>query len=542
MSQVANFAKQSGKFLIRYKFTIICLVYLCIISILATSKTLESGFSKPALANALSFVLIVNLLAKIKNNIISTIITILLSILISFDAYFAFIYKSVVGLGIMASIFETNATEAKEALTIAAPMAIGIFAVTTILLFLSKKELKALNFSAKNTFIILLAYWILFIPGILYRKLSVNQVWMGSFKSHPLTTAQSLISAHFPLIYGDILTVAAYKNEMYQFRKYKTEERHLPDGIVLQDSINTPDKVFLIIGESSYRSHYSLYGYPVKTTPFLDSLANQNTGELKYYDGLAPATFTRDALRIILTFATPADRQPFFKEKNLLDLAHEAGYETIWASNQSRVELDGSYIGLISSGANHTYFPDEPYDDLNLVSYINKIYDAGKKQLFILHLVGSHLTYYTRYDETDKEAVPGDDNNHTVQYDRTIHHTDRVLRNTYNILKRDSSSVLYYFPDHSEIIGVGHGFMYPGTEQFDIPFITINNSRTPVDSIIVKYMDTDTHLINTLTAIYSLSEIMGYSVSASNINNALTNGRYVLHADGNLYLFKEIPR
>lgn len=442
----------------------------------------------------------------------------------------------------MASIFETNVTEAKEALGLAAPMAILTFAITTLLLFLSKKELREVKFSAKKTAILLLIYCLLFIPGILYRKLSVNEVWMGSFKSHPLTTAQSLISAHFPLIYGDILTVAAYKNEMYQFKKYKTEERNLPEGIVLENSSETPDKIFLILGESSYRDHYSLYGYPIKTTPFLDSLANETASDLKYYNGLAPATFTRDALRIILTFATPADKQPFFKEKNLLDLAHDAGYETIWASNQSRVELDGSYIGLISSGANHTYFPDEPYDDLNLVSYINGVYDAGKKQFFILHMVGSHLTYSTRYDESDKKAIPGDDKDHTVQYDRTIHHTDRVLRNAYTIMKQDSSSVLCYFPDHSEIIGVGHGFMHAGTEQFDIPFITINNSRIPVDSIIGKYIDKETHFINTSTAIYSLSEIMGYSVSSGNINNALTNGKYILHADGNVYLYKDIPR
>lgn len=542
MSKITDFAQRSGEFLIRYKYTIICLIYLCVVSALATSKTLDHGFSKPAIANALSFILIINLLAKIKNNAVSAVVTTIFSILISFDAYFAFVYKSIIGLGIMASIFETNSSEAKEALSIAAPVAIVVFAVTTILLFLSKKELREVKFSAKKTLIVLLAYLIIFIPGILYRKLSVNQVWMGSFKSHPLTTAQNLISSHFPIIYGDILTLATYKNEMYQLKKYQTEKRILPEGITLSDTTNIPQKIFLILGESSYRKHYSLYGYPVKTTPFLDSLNNEPEADMKYYNGLAPATFTRDALRIILTFATPADKQPFFTQKSLLDMAHAAGYETIWASNQSRMELDGSYIGLISSNAESTYFPDQPYDDLNLASYANEVYDPDKKQLYILHLVGSHLTYSARYDNIDREAIPGNDKDHTVQYDRTIHHTDRVLRNVYNIMQRDTTSVLCYFPDHSEIIGVGHGFMYPGTEQFDIPVITINNSIIPVDSIIGKYVNSENGLINTNCAIYFLSEIMGYTVSDDNTKKALSDSRYVLHADGNLYRFEDIPR
>lgn len=542
MSQIVRLIKLLGNALIKYKFTIICLIYLCVVSVLATSNTLEQGVSKPSIINALSFVLVINLLAKIKNSTLSTIFTAILSVLISFDAYFAFVYKSIIGMGIMASIFETNTTEAKEALGTAAPMALLVLVATTALLFLSKRELKELNFSTKKTAVILLAYLILFIPGMLYRKLSVNEVWMGSFKSHPLTTAQNIISAHFPIIYGDILTLTAYQNEMYQLRKYRTTERILPDGITLSGTDSIPDKIFIILGESSYRQHYSLYGYEVKTTPFLDSLANEPSADMKYYNGLAPATFTRDALRIILTFSNPSDKQPFFTNKNILDLAHKAGYETIWASNQSRVELDGSYIGLISSEATHAYFPDEPYDDLNLVSYIERIYSKDKKQLFILHLVGSHLTYSTRYDDIDRKAITGDDKNHTVQYDRTIHHTDRVLRNAYHILQKDSSSVLYYFPDHGEIIGVGHGFMYPGLEQFDIPLITINNSYKNIDNIVSKYINKDCGLINTTCAIYFLSETMGYTVSQENIEKTLSDGKQILHADGNIYRYEDIPR
>lgn len=71
----------------------------------------------------------------------------------------------------------------------------------------------------------------------------------------------------------------------------------------------------------------------------------------------------------------------------------------------------------------------------------------------------------------DVESIEGDDV--VVDYNRTIHHTDRVLEALYNTVKDDKSSVIAYFSDHGEIIGKGHGFLDEGTEWFEIQMITI---------------------------------------------------------------------
>lgn len=540
MEQIPRWLKQIGKFIFDYKFTILLMLYLCVISAMATGMLRGGCVNKPVIFNALSFILVFILLAKINNRTLSVILTAVLSVLISLDAFFAFVYKSTITMGIMASSFETNQKEAKEALVNAMLPAVIVLVVTTVLIFKSVKELRKSKVKGRYALILWLFYCIIGIPAMLGRKLYVNEVWRGSFKLHPLTTAQDLMSKHLPLLYGDILTLAAYQDEMCQFRQYSKGERVLPEGVVLNDTIDVPEKIFFIIGESSNRNHYSLYGYPIKTTPFLDSLNQANCG-LKYYKGIAPATFTRDAVRIIMTFASPSDnKQPFFEEKNLIDLAREAGYETIWMSNQTKREFDGGYIGLISATADVGYYPDEPYDDLNLAHYIDSVYTPEKKQFFVMHLTGSHLTYYSRYDEADKNAIAGNDNDHKVQYNRTIHHTDRVLRIVYNIMHRDSSSVMCYMPDHSEIVGVGHGFMRDGTDQFDIPLITINRSRMPMDSIVGKYVEPDLRMVNTNSVIYIMSQLMGYSISKELTDKALADGQYVLNADGNVYRFEEI--
>lgn len=539
MQLISRWIKQTGKFIFNYKFTIVLMLYLCVITAMATGIQSGGYVSKPAIINALSFILVFILLAKISNRTLSVVLTVVLSLLISVDAFFAFVYKSTITLGIMASSFETNRREAQEALINAALPAVIVLVVTTVLIFVSVKELRKSKVQGKYALILWLVYCIIAIPVMFGRKLYVNEVWRGSFKIHPLTTAQNLMSGHLPLVYGDILTLVTYQNEMYRFRQYCKGERVLPEGIVLNDTIDAPEKIFFIIGESSNRNHYSLYGYPIKTTPFLDSL-NLTNCDLRFYKGIAPATFTRDAVRIITTFATPSDKQPFFEEKNLIDLAREAGYETIWTSNQSKRALDGGYIGLISATAEVGYYPDEPYDDLNLANYIDSVYTPGKKQFFVMHLIGSHLTYYSRYDETDKSAIAGNDNDHKVQYDRTIHHTDRVLRIVYNIMQRDSSSVMCYMPDHSEIVGIGHGFMNEGTDQFDIPVITVNRSRTPMDSIVGRYVEPGLRMVNTNSVIYIISEVMGYSIPEELTKKAVSEGQYVLNADGNVYKFDEI--
>ncbi len=253
--------------------------------------------SIPILVHVVSFLFILNILAKTKYTII---LTFILSFILTFNAYFAFILRSDISLEIMASIFETHTAEAISMLKGMLLGSIIALIASTSLLYLSEKELKKSKISIKTSTFCLLAYLLLFIPAISYKRIKWEEQ-EGLFKDAPIRVIQDKVNMYAPILYGNIFTILAYQDEMAMLRKFSDQNNKvLPEGIVLNDTIDSPQKIYLIIGESAYRKHLSIYGYSVKTTPFLDSLTQADPSQIKYYNGIAAASFTRNALRIAL--------------------------------------------------------------------------------------------------------------------------------------------------------------------------------------------------------------------------------------------------
>ncbi|WP_029905235.1 sulfatase-like hydrolase/transferase [Prevotella sp. 10(H)] len=532
MSNIQEYLKKAGKFIYKYKFTVLCLSYFCTISILS-----QYIVSKPAIINALSFILVLNILAKTKYSLW---LSLILSFFISFDAYFAFVYSNKASIGTMASILETNATEAGGVLSEVIFIALACLAASIFLILMSQRELKESKFTRKSAAIMLLIYWIVVMPAIGYWKIKALK-WEYYVSTFPVISLNNLVGNNFPLVYIDIANIVAYMREKHHMKLYMQLEKQMPDGISFNSQKESPKKIFFIIGESASRKHYSLYGYKEKTSPFLDSLAQIMPDDLHYYDAYSPASITRDALRLILSFSTPQNIQPFYDYFNVIDMANIAGYETIWISNQDKVGESESYIGYVASNATQSFYGSSFIrDDFNLLPYLEKVYIPGKKQFFAIHLNGSHVPYGERYDEIDVKALPGA-NTKTREYDRSLHHTDRLLEKIYKIMKRENSSILYYFSDHAELVeGGGHGVLVMDHNLFDTPLVTINNSTVPVDSIVKKYIDPEMSLINNSNSTYIMSEIMGYDVLDKNVKKAIEDGQYIFHVDKSSYLYKDL--
>lgn len=526
MSQIADYIKRTGKFIFKYKFTALTLLYIGLIAFIP----IRFALSLPMIFLVFSFLFTLNILAKTKYTFI---LTVLLAFILTFNAYFAFILKSDVSLEIMASIFETHWSEAMSMLKdVWLPAIIGL-AISIFLLYSAEKEMKGSKISIKLSIGYLLIYLFLFLPLLCYKRIK----WMEEeelFVESPVRVVQDKVNLYAPILYGNILTIMAYQDEMARLKEFTNQEnKTLPEGITFNDTVQTPQKIYLVIGESAYRNHLSLYGYPIKTTPFLDSLSIADTIQMKYYNGIAAAPFTRNALRIALSFASTRDLEPFYKNKNLIDLANDAGYETFWISNQGNSGIQDSYLGYLAAGTKQAIFTQGGYlanDDLELIPILNNIHNNADKQFFIIHLVGSHNNYADRYDETDIQAIAGDKSLKT-HYDRSIHHTDRVLEQIHNIMQQDSTAVFYYFSDHGEIIGRGHGPWKNGVAQFDIPLITIEKNTESLNSIVNKYVDPETKLINNSSTTFILAEILGYQIPAKYTKQAVEDGKYVRHAD-----------
>lgn len=536
MSKLKEYIKLCGKFVYKYKFTILVLIYIGLIAFLP----IKMAPSIPMAFHVISFFFLLYILAKTKYTFI---LTFILAFILTFNAYFAFALGSDVSMDIMASIFETHMAEAVSMLK--GGVLIGsliVLVLTTLVLYLSEKELRKAKFPIKWSVFGLLIYLLLFLPFVCYKRI-VYEYEENLFLEFPIRVGQDKVNMYAPILYGNIATIIAYQEEMAQLRKFSESDKKLPDGIVRNDTIQTPEKIYLVIGESAYRKHLSLYGYPVKTTPFLDSLAQINPSQLSYYNGIAPAAFTRNVLRIALSFASPTDMQPFYEEKTLINLAHDAGYETYWISNQGASGIQDSYLGYLAAGTDKAIFTQGGYlanDDFSLIPLLKEEHKPDKKQFFVIHLVGSHNNYSDRYDKIDMEAIPFSGSQLQTDYDRSIHHTDRVLQAIYNIMQQDSTAVFFHFSDHGEILGKGHGPWKNGIAQFEIPLITIQKNADKISFVMEKYLDTDTKLINNSSTIYILAEMMGYTIPEKMIEKSILEGRYVRHSDQTYSPFSEV--
>lgn len=472
----------------------------------------------------------------------------ILAYIVAFDSYFAFVYKMPMSVSIMASIFETSASESEEAVSNGLFGAIGVIVFTLFLFYMVRKEFGRLSFSWVKTMLAggLIAVVILsgFIFVNFYYELKGGKKYKLEFSSNTLLVTQEISSYTSPFVINDIIAIIGYQHEKAKMQKYEHQIRSLPEYISFDLSNPASDKIFLVIGESSTRKHYSLYGYPVPTTPYLDELHRGDSLLcLSYYDGISSSAMTRDALRMSLSFSTPFDQDVFFTRKNVIELANDAGYETIWLSNQDKLGLHDTYTGFIASGADHIRFSSEKEkNDLKLIDLVDEYYKESKKQFFVIHLYGSHIQYKNRYDKVDESAIVCDNDDQICQYDRSIHHTDRVLSGIAEYVAKESSSCMLYFSDHGEKVGIGHGLLTVGKEQFEIPYLTVNNSQVPVDYIVGKYIDKESNLLNNLNSIFILSEMMGYKVTDERARKALHEARYIYHVDRNTYLFEEIEK
>ena len=133
---------------------------------------IQFSFSIPMILLVLSFLFLINILAKTKYTFIFTFI---LAFILTFNAYFAFVLKSDVSLEIIASIFETHLSEAVSMLKGGVLLGgiVGLI-ITTVLLYLSEKELKESKLTVKFSLIYLAVYLLVFLP---YVSINVSNGW-----------------------------------------------------------------------------------------------------------------------------------------------------------------------------------------------------------------------------------------------------------------------------------------------------------------------------------------------------------------------------
>jgi len=254
--------------------------------------------------------------------------------------------------------------------------------------------------------------------------------------------------------------------------------------MLLKDKKTLYDKIFIVIGESANRNHFGVYGYSRNTTPFFSKLVNNKNFYL-FNNVIAPANQTNYAVPTDLSECKAKHFNKFYHSFSLVSLFNSLGYETYWISNQSKNGKADSNIATIANEANITYYNSISWSigkfDEELIPILNKYQKLNKKQVFFIHLIGSHVRYKDRYPSN--RALIKNSKSLVDEYDNSIYYTDYVLSQIFNIARTNKNFLFVYFSDHSEHVGTkaGHGFAYPRThkDEYQIPFVVYSSIKNP---------------------------------------------------------------
>lgn len=272
--------------------------------------------------------------------------------------------------------------------------------------------------------------------------------------------------------------------------KYKKEEK-----ILTEDNTGftdwkikkiTPkyDNQIIIIGESVPRAYLSLYGFKEKTTPFLDKAPVEF---VDHYISTAPNTATS----LVRTLAYMDESHNIDIQRNVVTLANQAKYNTIWISNQGFLGKNDTAVSRIAIHANHKFFlksgnyRSKNTDDDVLLGILNSQLNKYKdqKNVIFIHMMGSHPDACERLFKQPK-MYPQYGNSINC-YLSSFNKLDNFIQSVYNQLgKTKRSFSITYFSDHGMTVHqAGYNVDNKTKKNYDIPFFILASDIKKRDKI-----------------------------------------------------------
>ncbi|MDC9604180.1 sulfatase-like hydrolase/transferase [Xenorhabdus griffiniae] len=470
-----------------------------------------------------ALILSIFLLIKRKNKILVSSGGMLLFFLI-IQINYSLVFGERVSVSVLDSFVETNK---KESLSMAGHLSFILILpslVATIVLFhLIRKKSKNIQYHITFKSLPVFLFFVTF-----YLSASVvDKKLISDFREDDKTVGR-FIRDRYPAVIGDFayLYISSNSNDKYA----NTNEINEFNKSIIGKRKPDINAVILIVGESSLSTHYSAYGYKLDTTPNMSHIFSSNEGCI-INNAHSSAPITRNSVSMSLAFHIPESEENLFKNKSIVEIAKSNGYKTYWLGSQDLDGLHSSKYGFIAKKSDVIKLTN--FKDDNLSSLLNEvILDNSDSKFIVIHLHGSHMPY-NNYDNADKIALPNADN-----YDLTIHHTDRVIKNIYDVInKKNINYSLIYTSDHGEIVNKGHGYQ-KGREQYLIPLMYKSNNHQYNCQFIESFRNKDGYLSGLMNK-YILSTLIGYDIDPSILDKERNNDR-VLTADESVLPFSQI--
>lgn len=221
-----------------------------------------------------------------------------------------------------------------------------------------------------------------------------------------------------------------------------------------------PEIYLLVIGETARADNWEINGYSRATNPRL----KHRSGLISYPKALSESNTTHKSVPLLMSHLDAATfGDSIYQVRSIIDAFGEAGYTTVWISDQQR---NGSLIDFFGSRADHACFMTDDkreHRDMELCAYLKDELDnlSDRKLFIVLHTYGSHFNYMERYSapfavfspEESAEASVSNRAGLINAYDNTIVYTDAVLDSIMTTVEQTGHpAAMIYLSDHGEDI------------------------------------------------------------------------------------------
>lgn len=394
-----------------------------------------------------------------------------------FFAAFQLVLLYLFGTGVIAvdmflNLVTTNPGEAMELLDNLAPALVGVFVVYLPLLILGGVNIRR-DSRLSVSFQQRVRHWAMQIGAIGLFCLLASYLVVDGYRMrnqlYPVNVCYNLYLA--------FERDAASENYREVSRDFKFDARS-------EHSATAPEVYVMVVGETARAHNFSLYGYPRNTNPLL----SKTPGIKAFPNVTTQSNTTHKSVPMLLSAASAEDFERLFHEKGILAAFKEAGFHTVFISNQLP---NHSFIDFLGEQADEHYFLKKEdasqgnhYDEdlLQKLDEILPLADASssahyhyryRKLFVVLHSYGSHFNYQERYPrsfayfkpDSRSEAKPENRRDLLNAYDNTIRYTDYILHGIIERLQKwegvqtktdgvydQPTSAMLYTSDHGENI------------------------------------------------------------------------------------------
>ena len=227
--------------------------------------------------------------------------------------------------------------------------------------------------------------------------------------------------------------------------------------------------IVLVIGESYNKHHSQLYGYDKPTTP--RQMALQEEGSLvTFTDVVSTWNLTSFVFKHMLSLYAVGDSGEWCDKPLFPEVFRKAGYHVTFITNQFQSKANEAVYDF--SGGFFLNDPElsqrqfdtrntrlYPYDEGMLKEYDKLAKENTDHNLIILHLMGSHLMYKSRYPQKTRKYLTAKMYNRPeltnkqrmilADYDNSLRYNDSIVT-TVTQRFMDKDAVVIYMPDHGE--------------------------------------------------------------------------------------------